>query len=144
MESTQPLIKKVASFTVTGFAARTQNSDEFNATAKIPTLWHQFYSSNPTINMPIYGVYSDYASDANGLYTITVGSGENTALSSITINSGNYLVFQGKGSMPLTVIETWKRVWEYFTSESVYRRCFITDFEAYTNSDEVAIYIGVK
>lgn len=139
-------MKKVDSFIVTGFAARTQNVDEFNAaTAKIPTLWHQFYSSNPTITTTIYGVYSDYESDANGLYTVTVGvDNQKVGLSGVTINSGNYLVFQGKGSMPLTVIETWKRVWDYFTSESAYQRYFMTDFEAYTNSDEVAIYIGVK
>ena len=107
----------------------------------------QFYSSNSTPNTTVFGVYSDYESDANGHYNVTVGTtsdNHSAELSAVKINSGNYLIFQGKGAMPLTVIETWKRIWDYFTEESAYQRCFMTDFEAYSNNDEVAIYIGVK
>lgn len=148
MPSIHPVIKQVDSFTVTGLIVRTQNSDEFNQeTAKLPNLWGQFYARNPPPNTTIFGVYSDYESDANGLYNVTVGTvndNQSAELSAVKINSGNYLIFQGKGTMPLTVIETWKRVWDYFTEASPYQRCFVTDFEAYSNSDEVAIYIGVS
>ncbi|MBA2649626.1 MAG: effector binding domain-containing protein [Legionella sp.] len=92
-------------------------------------------------------VYSDYESNANGLYNVTVGTtndNQSAEISAIKINSGTYLTFQGKGTMPLTFIETWKRVWDYFTQASPYQRCFVTDFEAYNNIDEVEIYIGVK
>jgi predicted transcriptional regulator YdeE len=101
----------------------------------------------PIPNTTIFGVYSDYESNANGLYNVTVGTAndnQSADLSAVKINSGNYLIFQGKGAMPLTVIDTWKRVWSYFADESTHQRCFITDFEAYSNSDEVAIYIGVE
>lgn len=148
MPSIHPIMKHVDSFTVTGSRVRTQNSDEFNQeTAKLPSLWQQFYASNPTPNTTIFGVYSDYESDANGLYDVTVGTAndnQSAELSAVKINPGNYLIFQGKGAMPLTVIETWKGVWRYFAEESAHQRCFMTDFEAYSNSDEVAIYIGVK
>lgn len=148
MPSIQPIMKHVDSFTVTGFTVKTQNSEEFNEeTAKLPKLWQQFYSSNLATNTTIFGVYSDYESDANGHYTVTVGianDNQRTESSAVKIHPGNYLIFQGKGSMPLTVIETWKRVWDYFTAGSPYQRCFMTDFEAYSNSDEVTIYIGVK
>lgn len=148
MPAIHPIMKHVDSFTVTGLAVRTQNSDEFNQeTAKLPNLWQQFYASNPIPNTPIFGVYSGYESDANGIYNVTVGNSNNNQsneLSAVKINSGNYLIFQGKGSMPQTVIETWKRVWDYFAIESPYQRCFMTDFEEYKNSDEVAIFIGVK
>jgi predicted transcriptional regulator YdeE len=141
-------MKQVDSFTVTGLTVRTQNSDEFNQeTAKLPNLWQQFYASNPPPNTTIFGVYSGYASDANGSYDVTAGTLNNNQgaeLCAVKINSGNYLVFQGKGAMPQTVIETWKRVWDYFTADSPYQRCFMTDFEEYKNSDEVAIYISVK
>ena len=148
MPAIHPILKHVDSFTVTGLTVRTQNSDDFNQeTAKLPKLWQQFYSSKPTTNTTIFGVYSDYESDANGSYDVTVGAlnhNQSVELSGVKINSGNYLVFQGKGQMPQIVIETWQRVWDYFTVESSYQRCFMTDFEEYKNGDEVAIYIGIK
>lgn len=148
MPDIHPIMKHVDSFTVTGLTVRTQNSDEFNQeTAKLPNLWQQFYASNPIPNTPIFGVYSGYESDANGLYNVIVGNindNQSDELSAVKINSGNYLIFQSRGSMPQTVIEVWKRVWDYFAVENPYQRCFMTDFEEYKNSDEVAIYIGVK
>jgi predicted transcriptional regulator YdeE len=141
-------MKFIDSFTVTGVTVRTQNSDEFNKeTAKLPNLWQQFHSNNPVIKTAIFSVYSDYESDANGPYSVTVGvanDNQGTELHTVKVASGNYFVFHGKGSMPQAVIETWERVWDYFIEGSLHQRCFITDFEAYTNSDEVSIYIGVN
>lgn len=148
MSSTQPIMKHVDSFTVTGFRVRTQNKDEFDeATAKLPTLWQQFYSTQPDANTTVFGVYSHYESNENGFYNVTVGiegNKENMELSTIKINSGNYLVFSGKGPMPQIVIETWKNIWNYFGSECNHQRNFITDYEMYSHGDEVSIYIGVK
>ena len=146
--STQPTVKQIEDFIVTGFSVRTQNSDEFNEkTAKLPSLWQQFYTSELATNANIFGVYSNYDSDANGAYTVTVGVKSDHAqiqLSSITVHAGNYLVFQGTGPMPATVIETWKQVWTFFETNTEYRRNFISDFEAYSGSDQVAIYIGLE
>ncbi len=146
--SIQPIVKQVESFIVTGFSVRTQNSDEFNEKmAKLPSLWQQFYTSELTTNANIFGVYSNYDSDANGPYTVTVGVKSDhaqTQLSSVTIQAGNYLVFPGTGPMPTTVVETWKRVWEFFEKNTEYRRNFISDLEAYSGSDQVTIYIGLE
>ncbi len=146
--SIQPSIKQVESFTVTGFSVRTQNSDECNEqTAKIPHLWQEFYSSELGTSANIFGVYSNYASDVNGFYTVTVGvqsNHEQTQLSSVTIQGGNYLVFEGTGPMPATVVETWKHVWEFFEENTAYRRNFMSDFEAYSSRDQVSIYIGLE
>lgn len=148
MPAIYPVLKHVDSFTVTGFMVRTRNSDEFNQeTAKLPNLWQKFYSSTPATNKTIFGVYADFESDANGFYSVTVGTNienQNAELSTVKINSGNYLIFKAKGSMPQAVIEAWKQVWDYFTEESMHQRCFMTDFEVYSNRDEVAVYIGVK
>ena len=46
--------------------------------------------------------------------------------------------------MPSTVVETWKQIWNYFETESDYQRSFISDFEAYSSPDKVAIYIGIS
>lgn len=148
MSSIPPTSKYVEGFTVMGLSTRTQNIDEFNEkTAKLPNLWQQFYSSDLAMHANIFEVYSDYESDANGLYTVTVGvasSTERADLRSATIQAGNYVVFHGTGPMPATVVETWKQIWTYFQAESTYQRNFISDFEAYSGSDEVAIYIGIK
>lgn len=146
--SVQPNVKQVESFIVTGLSLRTQNSDEFDEErAKLPSLWQQFYTSELTTNTHIFGVYSGYDSDANGYYTVTVGvesSHVQTQWSSVTIQAGDYLVFQGIGPMPATVVETWKQVWEFFEKNTEYRRNFISDFEAYSGSNQVAIYIGLE
>lgn len=148
MSLAQPMVKYVDSFTVTGFSVRTQNSIEFDEkTAKLPKLWQKFNSNNPTIDETVFGVYSDYESDVNGFYTVTAGvASENDMkeLKSVKINSGNYLIFKGKGEMPKAIIDTWKTVWNYFTVDSPYKRSFMADFEAYSNGDEVAIYIGIE
>lgn len=149
MSSIPPILKYVESFTVTGLNVRTQNSDEFNEkTAKLPSLWQQFYSSDLAANANIFEVYSDYESDANGLYTVTVGIPDNSdhtgaEFTSVKIPASNYLVFQGAGPMPSTVVETWKQIWDYFDAKSNYQRSFISDFEVYSGSDKVAIYIGI-
>lgn len=146
--SLSPIVKQVESFIVTGFSIRTQNKDEFNEeTAKLPNLWQQFYASDLATNAHIYGVYSNYDSDANGFYRVTAGvesSDASAKLSTVTIQDGNYLVFQSTGPMPTVVVKTWKRVWEFFETNTEYRRNFISDFEAYSSSDQVAIYIGLE
>ena len=143
-----PAVKSVESFQVTGWCVRTQNQDEFNEkTAKIPSLWQKFYTSHLATKAPIFGVYSNYDSDVNGFYTITVGvesSSNQPELSAVTIQAGNYLVFQGTGPMPMTVIDTWKQVWTFFTTNTEYKRHFNSDFEVYTGPDQVMIYIGIK
>ena len=147
MSLTDPTIKQLERFTVTGFQVRTRNSEEFQAeSAKLPGLWQQCHAKIPGIE-PVFGVYSDYESDANGAYSVTAGVSMDTQGSGLTrveVQAGNYLVFQGQGPMPMAIIDTWKRVWDYFASEKPWQRCFMTDFEAYGDGDSVAIYIGVK
>ena len=146
--SISPIVKQVEGFTVTGFCVRTQNQDEFNEkTAKIPSLWQQFYQSELRSNTPIFGVYSQYDSDANGYYTVTAGIQSKEAhpsLAAVHIKAGRYLVFQGTGPMPETVVETWKHVWTFFASDTMYQRNFISDFEVYHGPTQVEIYIGLK
>ncbi|MFA6303200.1 MAG: effector binding domain-containing protein, partial [Legionella sp.] len=106
MQSIQPLMKHIEGFSVKGVSARTQNSDEFDEKkAKLPKLWQQFYAADLATNQKIFGVYSDYDSDANGLYTVTVGIASDETSSAIKVSTGNYLVFQAKGPMPAIVIK---------------------------------------
>lgn len=98
----------------------------------------------------VFEVYSGYESDANGLYTVTIGISDNNEpiiipeCACVTISTGNYHTFQGTGSMPSTVVETRKQIWSYFETESNYQRNFVSDLEEYSGSDKVCIYIGIK
>jgi len=150
-----PNIKKVAltSKIITGLQARTKNADEMNPnTQKIAPLWGKFFSeilpkfgTNPP---PLYGVYSNYESDALGEFDVLVGADvleESEDFKSVTLEAGNYLVFAAKGELPQTVIETWGQVWAYFEDPSIdEKRAFKTDFELYISETEAEIYIGVN
>ena len=74
LDPNAPTLTYIQDFSVMGLSIQTQNTDEFNEkTAKLPSLWQQFYSSELATNPSVFEVYSDYESDANGLYTVTVG-----------------------------------------------------------------------
>jgi predicted transcriptional regulator YdeE len=150
----EPKLATLDGFIVSGLSVRTKNSEEFNqSTAKLPKLWEDFGAIVPKLSdsqesPEVFGVYSDYDSDATGYYKVTVGiplkARQNfSEFSTVTIQAGKYLVFSGKGMMPQTVIETWLRIWSFFESRVEYARNFISDFELY-RGDEIDIYIGIR
>lgn len=143
----KPIVKTIESIKIAGFSIHTQNSDEFElSTAKIPTLWQHFYASPLANEHTIYGVYSNYESDVDGYYTLTVGAAitENKqGLAEIVIQSGNYLVFDNAGHRPEVVIKTWQQIWAYFSNNPLHKRNFISDFELYSDENNVEVYIGI-
>ena len=139
--------------TVTGLKTRTKNSDEMNPeVAKIGLLWQSFFSDVlPTLkeqNVPMYGVYTNYESDAMGEFDVLVGVEDleiSAELTSVTLAEGKYLCFESKGDMPQAIIETWGEIWAYFSDENCKDvRLYKTDFEKYISKDEAEIYIGVE
>ncbi|MGF1575334.1 MAG: GyrI-like domain-containing protein [Cyanophyceae cyanobacterium] len=135
---------KIDSFTVTGPSVRTNNALEASDSGKIPLLWAQFYASRYDASEAIYGVYSDYESDASGDFTVTAGTkseGSNTGLS---IRPGVYLSFPAEGEMPAAIINAWKAVWDYFSEGRRQTRAYETDFEQYNGPTSAVIYIGIK
>ncbi|MBY0444290.1 MAG: GyrI-like domain-containing protein [Burkholderiales bacterium] len=149
-----PKHTSVSAFTVAGLTGRTKNSDEFNpTTARIARVWGQFFAGNliekiPSrlANSPVYGVYSAYEGDANGLYDLTAGvsvSEGSTDFTTVNIQAGDYLVFEARGAMPAAVIQAWGNVWAYFEQNPQIKRSYQTDFESYIGPNEVHIYIGV-
>lgn len=150
----QPMLVSVQPFVVSGLAVRTVNRDEADPSrAKLPGLWGQFYGqhlsdkiSNRTVNSLVYGVYSDYESDASGPYTVTAGVSVSVPApdySSAPVRAGQYLVFESRGAMPQAVVDGWSAVWQYFEQPRKWRRLFVTDYEEYREPDRVAIFISV-
>jgi len=145
-------MKKVQleSKTISGLKVRTTNEAEMNPeTAKIGQMWGAFFKKiAPTLeeNTSVYGVYTNYESDAFGEFDVIAGSDmKNEELETVTLYEGNYLCFEAKGEMPQAVIETWGKIWTYFSDENCSeKRVFKTDFELYLEQDKAEIYIGVE
>ena len=139
---------------IIGLSTRTTNAKEMDpATERIGPLWKKFDDKvevDYKNGNRVYGVYFNYESDATGEYSILAGTDQLDANSSakleeIVIPSGKYLVFTAKGDIPGIVIDTWGRVWEYFSKKDAkYERSYTTDFEYYVNQNEIEVYIAVK
>lgn len=152
--------QQLESQNVKGLAVRTKNADEMNpASAKIATLWWQFYAqifANLAPEQKIYGIYYNYESDYSGEFNVLAGAQldqsqlEKTKQASIeleqvSIEAGKYLTFSGTGTMPATVISVWGEIWNYFSAEDCpHQRAYLTDFECYQGTTQVDIYIGIK
>ena len=80
--TSQPKMVELSPFEVVGIAASTNNAKEAGPDAIIGKMWHGFRSEDLFDKIPgrvdpsIYAVYTDYASDANGQYTIILGAKE--------------------------------------------------------------------
>ncbi|WP_025129977.1 GyrI-like domain-containing protein [Pseudomonas sp. PH1b] len=148
-------LREVLPFSVAGLQVRTRNVEEQQAdSARIGPLWQRFYVEDLFDKVAprepdsfVYGVYSNYESDASGHFDVTAGvalSGPCADYPSVDILGGEYLMFSAKGAMPDCVIQTWGLIWAYFQDNPQVRRAFATDFEVYTSADSVAIYIGIQ
>ena len=145
-------VTDISKKTIKGIKVRTKNADEMSPdTSKISGLWQRFYTDvAPHLGKEasVLGVYCNYESDFTGEFDVVAGSDElegDVAYDSVTIQAGRYLVFEGSGSMPQAVIETWSRIWEYFSSsEPGYIRAYTTDFELYKSDSEIQIFIAIK
>ncbi|MCQ6255581.1 GyrI-like domain-containing protein [Pseudomonas sp. Q11] len=148
-------LKAVEPFTVAGLQVHTRNADEQQPdTARIGPMWQQFFTEGEFDKIParlsesfVYGVYSNYESDATGYFEVTAGvqvDATSAGYAAVDIEGGDYLVFSAKGPMPDCVIQTWGLIWAYFADNPQTLRRFATDFEVYSGPDSVAIYIGVQ
>lgn len=118
-------------------------------TAKIGQMWGKWFSTI-ALTLPqdtkVYGIYTNYESDAFGAFDVIVGSEvENSELEKVTLAEGNYLCFKAKGELPQAVIDTWGEIWAYFADKNCKeKRAFTADYELYLGESEAEIYIGVE
>lgn len=145
-------VKRIKKLMIAGISVVTNNQNETNEeTAKIAQLWDEYFQNNihnKTFDKAndgyMYGVYSDYTSDVNGDYKVTIGVEVKKPKKAIVIEDERYLVFSNKGELPQVVIDTWEEIWAYFEGEPEYERSYNIDFEKYVSEDEVEIYISIK
>ncbi|SDN18226.1 GyrI-like domain-containing protein [Pseudomonas azotoformans] len=145
----------IAAIRVSGLKVRTRNADEMTpSSAKIGPMWQRFFSEGLHEGIPgklpaspVYGVYSDYESDAHGEFDVTAGVATvepADGFESLMIVPGRYLVFEARGQMPEAIISTWQQIWTYFQQPGAQARAFVTDFEAYQADDLALIHIGIR
>jgi len=151
-----------ASFDVIGISARTTNAVEVGGNGEIPKLWQRLFMEGVLTSIPdradesIVAVYSDYASDANGAYTYTLGSKVKpgtkapAGMVAISVPAGKYLKFvTAKGPGAEVIPPAWKAIYAYFGSPDNPKRAFKIDYELYQdmsdpNAIQGQIFIGVK
>lgn len=159
---TPQLIHQTTAIRVAGLQVRTRNADEMPPAkhGKIAVLWDDFraqgvYGAVPGADpaSPVYGVYTDYASDHNDWYTLTAGMAlqleavSPDGYAEVHIAPGDYLVFEATGPMPQCVIAAWQQVWAYFAADGAkpaYTRSYTSDFEECTSDTAVRLHIAVK
>lgn len=139
---------------VVGASDKTKNSDS-DMTMKIGALWNKLYNEglyqkiDNKSNDKALGIYSDYESDVNGIYTVTVGC-EVKSYDDIpdgavkkVIPGGKYAKFIVKGHMQKAVADFWQELWNMNLD-----RNYKCDFEEYQDCDmenaEIHIYISIN
>lgn len=157
--TSEPVVMHSSAMHLIGRSVRTSNALEMDAsTAQIGALWQQFnaqeLSANTAVTNPgvIFGVYSDYESDHNGTYTLSValeteaGAPVPQGFNAIAIPPATFLVFSAEGPIPQATIGLWQEIWQYFERHTDTPRAFDYDFELYSaqQPDKVDIYISIK
>lgn len=145
-------VSQVKKLMLSGLSVETNNKNEMNPdTAKIMQLWNDYEEKNiygatfnKTAKQDIYGVYSDYVSDVNGDYKVTVAVEVTKPKNAMIIENQRYLVFEKKGDLPDIVADCWQEIWAYFENEPEYERAYNIDFEKYSKENYIEIYISIK
>ena len=145
-------VTRVKKLMIAGLSTVTNNEFEMSEeNGKIAQLWEEYFANDvykKTFDKAnsdfMYGVYSDYESDASGNYKVTVGVEVTKPKNAIVIEDKKYLVFTKQGELPMIVVELWEEIWAYFEKNSEYERAFEVDFEKYAKEDEIEIYVSIK
>lgn len=138
---------------VAGYCASTSNTAP-DMGQIIGGLWQKFYSPNGHSAIPgkigdkALGIYTDYADEEKGEYTVMVaceisGADVPECFSVRKIPAGTYAKFIVKGNMVTAVQQFWQELWQMKLNRS-----FVCDFEEYQNADfenaEIHMYIGLR
>lgn len=148
-----------------GIEAKTTNELEGDPdSARIPELWNRFYGtgvpnrvSHKSGDGNLLELYTDYASDETGEYTVFIGyevervDDVPEGLVSRTIPAAKYLVFTSeRGPVVESVQAAWRQIWSMSPDDLGEKRAFVADFEVFdsrsadSSDGEVDIYLSVR
>jgi predicted transcriptional regulator YdeE len=136
---------------INGISVTTNNKNELSEESeRIAPLWEKYdldnvYSQtfNKAHETSFYGVYSNYVTDFNGDFDVTVGVEVTKDKNALIIENTKYLLFTKQGELPEVAYELWQEIWDYFANNSEYKRAYTVDFEKYSKENEVEIYVSI-
>lgn len=144
-------VVKLDQMMIEGVSARTKNSDP-NMPVVIGGLWDKFYRGGVyekienKANNKAVEIYSDYESDVNSEYSVTVGCevskfNDNKEVTCKIIPEGKYAKFIVKGHMVKAVQQFWEKLWQMDLD-----RNYKCDFEEYQDEsmDNATVYIYIS
>ncbi|MCP4970905.1 MAG: GyrI-like domain-containing protein [Arcobacter sp.] len=145
-------VTQIKKLMLSGLSVNTNNENEMNPESnKISLLWEDYENKNvynKTFNKAnkseMYGAYSDYESDVNGDYKVTVAVEVTKPKNAIVIEEQRYLLFEKDGELPQVVVDCWNEIWDYFSNEPKYERAYKVDFEKYSKENGIEIFISIK
>jgi predicted transcriptional regulator YdeE len=149
-------IVELPAFAVMGPHTRTENRLEMSGEGgRIGPLWKRFMSGEAEAiagvldQETVFAVYSNYESDENGPYDVTLGKSvkpqQQTAagIRIIHIPAARYAVFPIAASTPESVMSAWVSVYRYFAASIGHHRAFTCDYERYAQAG-AQIYIAIR
>lgn len=158
-----PRVMQQKGFTVVGIAVRTSNAEQMTAERPIGKQWERLFKDGVLAAIPnkadgnVVALYTEYASDKDGLYTYVLGA-RVTKVESLpagmvakNVPAGQYAVFTSeRGPVQKIVVEMWQRVWATPKSALGGDRAYKADFEIYDQRAQnpadsvVDLYIGIR
>lgn len=158
-----PRVTQQGGFTVVGIAVRTSNAEQTTPERPIGKQWARLFKEGVLAAIPnkadgnIVALYTEYASDKDGLYTYVLGA-RVTKVESVpagmvakNVPAGRYAVFTSeRGPVQKVVVEMWQRVWATPKSALGGDRAYKADFEVYDQRAQnpadsvVDLYIGIR
>jgi predicted transcriptional regulator YdeE len=149
-------------FSIIGIEARTSNALEMKGEGVIGKQWQKFFQEGiqqkiaNRADSNLYAVYTDYASDRNGEFSLVIGVRVNTGatvppgMALKKIPAGGYaLITSAKGPVGKVVAAAWQQVWA-LEDKAQLARAYKADFEVYDSratdpqNSQVDLYVGLK
>ncbi len=161
-DTMKPKSSEQPAFDVIGISVQTNNAAESTGDGEIPKLWQRLFMEGVLNRIPdrtdesIVSVYTKYASDATGEYTVVLGARVKPGtkppegMVAVSVPAGKYLEFvSAKGPGQEVVPVVWRQIYGYFQGPGVPSRAFKADYEQYDgpfdgNAMQAHVFIGVK
>jgi predicted transcriptional regulator YdeE len=162
-EEMNPKAAQQEGFTVVGIAVRTSNAEQTTPARPIGKQWERLFKEGVLAAIPnkadgnIVALYTEYASDKDGMYTYVLGARVTKAESvpagmvAKNVPAARYAVFTSeKGPVQKVVVDMWQKVWATPKSALGGDRAYKADFEVYdlraqNPADSVVdLYIGIR
>ena len=123
---------------------KTNNFEDPDMALVIGELWQRAGEMLQDYEGSVYGVYDTYISNYKGDYRLSVAVESSNSGETIRIkNEQKYRVFSVDKEIEQGVYKMWQIIWG-FEETGELQRAYTVDFEKYTPTGDIEIYIAIK